>query len=146
MTFDEKMMREALREAERALREEEVPIGAVVTGPRGEVIGRGYNQTERLGDVTAHAEMIALTAAQNYLGGKVLEGCTLYVTIEPCVMCAGALRWCRPTRVVWGADEPKSGFTTVSETILHPRTEVTRGLLADDCRELMTRFFRSRRK
>jgi tRNA(adenine34) deaminase len=142
---DEYLMRQALEEAHLALEAEEVPIGAVVVSRRGEIIGRGHNQTEALQDVTAHAEMIALTSAQNYLGTKVLDDCTLYVTVEPCVMCAGALRWCRPARVVWGTDEPKVGFTTVSEAILHPRTEVTRGVLADDCRQLMRAFFHSRR-
>ncbi len=142
---DEALMREALREAELAREEGEVPIGAVVVSPDGEIIGRGHNQTEGLRDVTAHAEMIALTSAQGHLGAKLLTDCTLYVTIEPCVMCAGAIRWCRPTRLVWGADEPKVGFTTVSREILHPKTEVTSGILADDCRELMSRFFRDKR-
>lgn len=143
--LDEHFMREALREAEQARDEEEVPIGAVVVSPAREVIGRGHNQTEALGDVTAHAEMIALTSAQNHLGAKLLADCTLYVTAEPCVMCAGALRWSRPRRVVWGADEPKTGYTTVSRAILHPQTEVTRGVLEEECRGLLVDFFRARR-
>lgn len=142
---DEYFMREALREAELAREADEVPIGAVVVSPQGEIIGRGHNQTEALHDVTAHAEMIALTSAQNHLGAKVLTDCAIYVTVEPCVMCAGAIRWCRPVRVVWGVDEPKVGFTTVSREILHPRTEVVRGVLESQCRDLMTSFFRSKR-
>ena len=146
MTLDEKMMREALREAERALREEEVPIGAVVTGPRGEVIGRGYNQTERLGDVTAHAEMIAITAATEAMGGKYLNECTLYVTVEPCPMCAGALAWSQIGRVVYGAADPKRGFSMFSPSLMHPKTEVVSGVLADECGDLVTGFFRNKRK
>lgn len=144
-SLDEYLMREALREAEQACAEEEVPIGAVVVSPAGEVIGRGHNQTEALRDVTAHAEMIALTSAQNHLGAKLLTDCMIYVTVEPCVMCAGAIRWCRPARLVWGVDEPKVGFTTVSRSILHPRTEIVRGVLEEECRTLMSRFFRARR-
>lgn len=141
---DEYFMRQALAEAERAFATDEVPIGAVVVS-REQIIGRGYNQVEALQDVTAHAEMLALTAAQNSLGAKVLPECTLYVTVEPCVMCGGALRWSRVKRVVWGASEPKSGFTAVSRAILHPKTEVTEGVLAEECATLMKQFFRKKR-
>ena len=141
---DETFMRAALEEAVRAYEAGEVPIGAVVVaGDR--IIGRGYNQTESLRDVTAHAEMLALTSAQNTLGAKVLPECVLYVTVEPCVMCAGAIRWSRVGRLVWGCDEPKVGFTTISSEILHPKTTVSRGILADEARELMRRFFEERR-
>ncbi len=137
-------MHAALEEAGRAYEMGEVPIGAVVVVD-GRIIGRGYNQTESLRDVTAHAEMLALTSAQNTLGAKVLPECTLYVTVEPCVMCAGAIRWSRIARLVWGCDEPKSGFTTISREILHPKTFWTGGVLADEAAELMRRFFEHRR-
>ncbi|CQB86816.1 cytosine deaminase [Chlamydia trachomatis] len=141
---DQYFMKLALQEAQLAYEAEEVPIGAVIVS-RDTVIGRGHNLTETLQDVTAHAEMIALTAAQNYLGCKVLPDCTLYVTVEPCVMCAGAIRHSRLKRVVWGADEPKSGNTRFSDDILHPSTLVTRGILAEECASLMQDFFRHRR-
>lgn len=137
-------MREAIRQAQIAFEEDEVPIGAVVVSGK-RIIGRGYNQVERLQDATAHAEMLALTAASQYLGNKYLEDCTLYVTIEPCAMCAGALRWVQVKRIVFGAPEPKFGFSRFSEELIHPKTEITGGLLEDECRELMQNFFRQKR-
>lgn len=141
---DEKFMRMAIDEARKALKEQEVPIGAVVVcGER--VIGRGHNLVETLCDATAHAEMQSITAAAATLGGKYLKGCTLYVTVEPCIMCAGALAWSQIDRVVYGADDPKRGYTTVSGRIFHPKTVVERGVLVDECEELMTEFFKSLR-
>ena len=128
-SMDEKFMRLALNEARKALAAEEVPIGAVVVS-RGAVVGRGHNLVETLSDPTAHAEMQALTAAAATVGGKYLPECTLYVTVEPCVMCAGAIAWAQTGRVVWGADDPKRGYRRYSESVLHPRTSVTRGILA----------------
>ena len=141
---DEKFMRMAIDEARKALKEQEVPIGAVVVcGER--VIGRGHNLVETLCDATAHAEMQSITAAAATLGGKYLKGCTLYVTVEPCIMCAGALAWSQIDRVVYGADDPKRGYTTVSGRIFHPKTVVERGVLADECESLMTEFFKNLR-
>lgn len=141
---DEYYMREALREARAAAQEDEVPIGAVVvSGDR--VIGRGHNQTELLHDVTAHAEMLALTAAEEALGAKYLTDCTLYVTVEPCPMCAGALGWTQVGRIVYGAADPKRGFTLLTGPLLHPKTEVTGGVLADECEALMREFFKNKR-
>ena len=141
---DEKFMRMAIDEARKALKEQEVPIGAVVVcGER--VIGRGHNLVETLCDATAHAEMQSITAAAATLGGKYLKGCTLYVTVEPCIMCAGALAWSQIDRVVYGADDPKRGYTTVSGRIFHPKSVVERGVLADECESLMTEFFKSLR-
>ena len=139
-------MREALKEAEEAFCEDEVPVGAVVVC-NNKIIGRGHNQTERLVDVTAHAEMLATTAAQSNLGGRVLPECTLYVTVEPCYMCAGAIGWARLGKVVWGTDDPKKGFHTHygGKSPLHTRTQVCSGVLADECAELMTAFFRKKR-
>ncbi|WP_297627947.1 nucleoside deaminase [uncultured Rikenella sp.] len=136
----ETYMRMALAEAREALRREEVPIGAVVVA-RDRVIARAHNLTETLNDVTAHAEMQALTAAAAALGGKYLDRCTLYVTVEPCPMCAAALRWAQLEALVYGAADPKRGYTTVSETLLHPKTEVTTDILGDECAGLMTDFF-----
>ena len=142
---DEKFMRMAIDEARKALKEQEVPIGAVVVcGER--VIGRGHNLVETLCDATAHAEMQSITAAAATLGGKYLKGCTLYVTVEPCIMCAGALAWSQIDRVVYGADDPKRGYTTVSGRIFHPKTIVERGVLAEECESLMTTFFAKLRK
>ena len=144
-TQDKKFMRMAIDEAKKALIEEEVPIGAVVVcGDR--VIGRGHNLVEALCDATAHAEMQAITAAASTLGGKYLKGCTLYVTVEPCVMCAGALAWSQIGRVVYGAMDPKRGYSTYSDSILHPKTEVVAGVLKEECEALMSEFFRSLRK
>lgn len=142
---DEKYMRMALNEAERALAKREVPIGAVVVaGDR--IIGRGHNLVETLGDATAHAEMQAITAAMSTLGGKYLTECTLYVTVEPCVMCGGALAWSQIGRVVYGASDPKRGYSTYSERIMHPKTEVVAGVLEEESEALMKRFFASLRK
>lgn len=138
--IDEKFMRLALNEARKALEEQEVPIGAVVVSGDA-VIGRGHNLVETLADPTAHAEMQALTAAAATLGGKYLKNCTLYVTVEPCIMCAGAIAWAQVGRVVWGADDPKKGYRRYSESVFHPKTSVTRGVLREACEALMTDFF-----
>lgn len=138
-------MQQALGEARAALAADEVPIGAVVVS-EGRVIGRGHNLVETLQDPTAHAEMQALTAAAATLGGKYLPRCTLYVTVEPCVMCAGAIAWAQVGRVVWGADDPKRGFRSCSERILHPRTEVLNGVLREECEALMSDFFAALRR
>ena len=137
-------MREALREALAAEAAGEIPIGAVIVG-RGRIIGRGHNMTETLHDATAHAEMIAITTATEAIGGKYLNDCTLYVTVEPCPMCAGALNWSQIGRIVYGAPDPKRGHSLFSPSLLHPRTEVTSGILADECAALMTSFFKSNR-
>lgn len=143
---DEYYMQVALQEARIALNEGEVPIGAVIITQSGEIIGRGHNQTEALQDVTAHAEMLAITSAQINLGCKLLPDCTLYVTVEPCVMCAGAIRWSRFQRIVWGASEPKVGFyTTIGGSILHPKTTITHGVLEEEARKLMQSFFQNKR-
>ena len=141
---DEVYMKEALREAHKALEEGEVPIGAVVVAG-GRIVGRGHNLTERLNDVTAHAEMQAFTAAASYVGGKYLRGCTLYVTIEPCVMCAGAAYWTQIDRIVFGALDEKRGFSTLGNKVLHPKTTLTRGVLEKECADLVTSFFRKKR-
>jgi tRNA(adenine34) deaminase len=142
---DEKYMRMAIEEAERALAKREVPIGAVVVaGDR--VIGRGHNLVETLVDATAHAEMQAITAAMTTLGGKYLNECTIYVTVEPCVMCGGALAWSQIGRVVYGTRDDKRGYSTYSERIMHPRTEVVEGILREECETLMKRFFATLRK
>ena len=144
MEDDGKYMQEALREARAAGAEDEVPIGAVVVC-RGRIIARGHNMTERLHDPTAHAEMIALTAATEALGGKYLDDCTLYVTVEPCPMCAAALCWAQLGRLVWGAGDERRGYTRFTPSLLHPRTEVTSGLLADECSGLVKDYFKSKR-
>ena len=144
MEIDEKFMREALREAQAAGAEGEIPIGAVVVC-RGRVIAKGHNMTERLSDPTAHAEMIAITAATEALGGKYLSDCCLYVTVEPCPMCAAALAWAQISRVVWGADDPKRGFSLFTPSLLHPRTETAKGVLADECSALVSTFFKAMR-
>ena len=143
---DEYFMLQAIREAKRAMEEDEVPIGAVVV-LNDKVIARGYNMTEKLKDPTAHAEMIALTSAFNFLGSKYLPEATLYVTAEPCLMCAGALYWSKIAKVVWGADDEKNGHKriTKSEWPFHPKTEVVKGILKDECAELIRNFFRSKR-
>lgn len=137
-------MRQAIAEARKSLSMDEIPIGAVIVC-RDTIIARGHNLTERLHDVTAHAEMQAITAAAEYLGGKYLDGCTIYVTVEPCVMCAGALGWSQISRVVYGAPDARRGFTLLSPDALHPRTEVTGGVLEDECSQLMKSFFASKR-
>ena len=138
--MDEQMMRLALKEAERAYEEGEVPVGAVVVC-EGRVIARAHNQTERLGDVTAHAEMLAITSAANLLGGKYLTNCTLYVSVEPCVMCAGALGWAQVGRVVYGATDEKRGYHLFAPQAMHVRTEVVAGVLEEECAGLMKSFF-----
>jgi tRNA(adenine34) deaminase len=145
MLTDEYFMRQALAEARLALTEGEIPIGAVVVLDN-TIIGRGHNQTERLRDVTAHAEMLAISAAANFVGNKYLGACSLYVTIEPCVMCAGASAWAQVRRVVYGADEPKVGFRRHSPSLLHPRTQLCSGVLAEECAALMLDFFHAKRK
>ena len=137
---DEQMMREALREAEAARAAGEVPIGAVVTC-KGRIIARAHNLTEALHDTTAHAEMQAVTIASEYLGGKYLSDCTLYVTVEPCPMCAAALNWAQLPRLVYGCADPRRGYSLFTPSLLHPRTEVRAGVLADECSALMQRFF-----
>ena len=141
---DDYFMAQALAEADRALAAEEIPIGAVVVFEQ-RIIGRGHNQTERLRDVTAHAEMLALTAAANHLGNKYLHGCTLYVTVEPCVMCAGASHWAQLRAVVFGADEPKAGFRRHGQ-LLHPRTQLRGGVRAEECAARLREFFNVKRK
>ena len=142
--LDQKYMREALSEAKLALADGEIPIGAVVVC-KGRIIGRGHNMTERLNDPTAHAEMIAITAATEALGGKYLEDCTLYVTVEPCPMCAGALNWAQVPRVVYGAPDPKRGSTLFSPSLFHPKTTLSGGILQEDCATLMKEFFKEKR-
>ncbi len=144
MTTDEQYMRKAIAEAEQAAAEGEIPIGAVVVC-RGRILARTHNLTETLHDVTAHAEMQAITAAANALGGKYLQDCTLYVTVEPCPMCAGALGWSQIRRVVYGAVDEKRGYRKIAPTALHPKTEVVTGVCEDECRELMQSFFKERR-
>ena len=145
MEQDERYMKDALREAQAAAAEDEVPIGAVVVC-RGRIIGKGHNMTERLDDPTAHAEMIAITAATEAMGGKYLNDCTIYVTVEPCPMCAGALAWSQIGKVVYGASDPKRGFSIFSPSLMHPKTEVVSGVLSDECGNLVTEFFRNKRK
>jgi tRNA(adenine34) deaminase len=141
---DELYMRKALQEAELAYEEGEIPIGAVIVC-QDRVISRAHNLTETLHDVTAHAEMQAITAAANQLGGKYLKDCTLYVTVEPCVMCAGALGWSQMSRVVYGASDEKRGYEKYAPHAMHPKCEITRGVLEEECRTLMQRFFQERR-
>ncbi len=143
--MDEKYMKEAIREAMNAAAEDEVPIGAIIVC-KGSIIGKGHNMTERLNDPTAHAEMIAITAACEAIGGKYLNDCTLYVTVEPCPMCAGALAWSQIGKVVYGASDPKRGFSKFSPSLMHPKTEVISGILADECSRPVTDFFKSKRK
>ncbi len=144
MTDDERYMRKALDEAEVARESGEVPIGAVVVCG-GQVIARCHNLTETLRDVTAHAEMQAITAAAEHLGGKYLTDCTLYVTVEPCAMCAGALGWSQMKRVVYGADDEKRGYRLYAPKALHPKTAVASGVMQEECRKLMQEFFKSKR-
>jgi tRNA(adenine34) deaminase len=138
---DEYFMREALKEANKALEQGEIPVGAVVAcGNR--VIARGHNLTEKLVDATAHAEMLSVTAAANYLGSKYLNECTLYVTLEPCVMCAGALHWSQLKKLVYGASDVQRGYSLIQNPLLHPRTEVVKGLFGDEAKALLDRFFK----
>ena len=140
---DERFMREAISEARKALAQDEIPIGAVVVA-NGMIIGRGHNLTETLHDVTAHAEMQAITAAAEWLGGKYLDQCTLYVTVEPCVMCAGAIAWSQLARLVFGAADDKRGYQRYAPNALHPKTEVASGILAEECSAMMKDFFKSK--
>jgi tRNA(adenine34) deaminase len=142
---DEYFMRRALLEAEQAFKEDEIPVGAVVVS-QNRIIARAHNLTETLNDVTAHAEMQAITAAANLLGGKYLNECTLYVTIEPCVMCAGALGWSQIGRIVYGASDEKRGFRKYAPDALHPKTEVVNGILENECAVLVKEFFQKKRK
>jgi len=160
MTTDEKYMTMALHEAHLAYEQGEIPVGCVIVANKGVsgladerlsgqqpvVIGRGHNLTQMLHDVTAHAEMQAITAATETLGGKYLQGCTLYVTVEPCIMCAGAIGWAQISRLVYGAADPKRGYATFAPQALHPKCTVTSGVLADECQQLMQEFFADRRK
>ncbi|MCB9292433.1 MAG: nucleoside deaminase [Lewinellaceae bacterium] len=142
---DEHFMKQALLEAEAALEQGEVPVGAVVVC-RNQVIARAHNQTEQLNDVTAHAEILALTAASHFLGSKYLPECTLFVTLEPCVMCAGALQWAQLGRLVYGAPDDKRGFMEYGKRLLHPKTQVEYGVMFGECSMLLKEFFRKRRK
>ena len=138
-------MGEALKEARKAYDADEVPVGAVVVAEN-RIIARAHNLTERLHDVTAHAEMQAITSAANALGGKYLVDCTLYVTLEPCLMCAGALAWSQVSSIVFGASDPKKGFTLLEKNILHPKTHVIKGVLAEECEQILKDFFIQKRK
>ena len=144
MTADERFMRMALDEARMAMKQDEIPVGAVVVANE-QVIGRGHNLTETLRDVTAHAEMQAITAGAETLGGKYLTGCTLYVTVEPCVMCAGAIGWSQLGRLVYGASDEKRGFKRFAPEALHPKTVVVSGVMEEECAELMKAFFKKKR-
>ena len=141
---DEHFMKLALKEAQEALAKDEVPVGAIVVSGN-QVIARGHNLSETLNDVTAHAEMQAITAAANHIGGKYLKKCTLYVTLEPCVMCAGALYWSQIDKIVFGASDEKRGATQLPKNIFHPKTEIVRGVMENECGQLLKDFFRSKR-
>lgn len=141
---DEEFMRKALLEAQAAFDEDEIPVGAIIVC-QGRIISRAHNLTEMLRDVTAHAEMQAITAGANQLGGKYLKDCTLYVTVEPCVMCAGAIGWAQISRVVYGASDEKRGYSKFAPHALHPKTTVTAGVLEAECRQLMQDFFERKR-
>lgn len=141
---DEYFMKAAFAEAKRAFEEDEIPVGAVIVC-KNQVIARAHNMTEKLNDVTAHAEMIAFTSASNYLNSKYLEDCTLYVTLEPCNMCAGAAFWTQIDRIVFGASDEKRGYSKTSLKMIHPKTMITRGIMATECGELMKEFFRKKR-
>jgi tRNA(adenine34) deaminase len=141
---DEYFMGEAIKEAKSAEQEGEIPIGAVVVWKK-RIIARSHNMTERLNDVTAHAEMLAITAATNYIGGKYLLDCALYVTIEPCPMCASALSWAQIGKIVFGAHDPKHGYSLISSSLLHPQTLITSGIRKEECAEMISEFFKKRR-
>jgi len=141
---EEKYMQAALDEAAKAFEKQEVPIGAVIVCNE-LIIARAHNLTETLHDPTAHAEMQAITAATNWLGGKYLTDCTIYVTVEPCAMCAGALGWSQVSGLVYGAADEKKGFTLVKGKLLHPKTKVASGILEEECREMMVKFFKTKR-
>jgi len=137
-------MKEALKEAQKAFEEDEVPVGAIVVCDN-KIIARAHNMTEKLNDVTAHAEMLAITSATNFLGGKYLNECSLYVTLEPCIMCGGALYWSQIKKVVYASPDLKRGFSTIEKNIFHPKTEVIRGLMQQEASDLITSFFKSKR-
>ena len=137
---DEYFMKEALKQAEMALADKEIPVGAVIVC-NNRIIAKACNQTEKLNDSTAHAEMIALTAAFNYLGSKYLQDCSIYVTLEPCVMCAGALYWAQIGKLYFGSSDPKRGYRTTDSTILHPKTKVFDEILSKDCKQILNKFF-----
>ena len=141
---DEYFMREALKEAQKGMAAGEIPIGAVIVAGE-QIIARAHNLTEQLNDVTAHAEMQAITAASEHLGGKYLEDCTLYVTLEPCLMCAGAAYWGRIGRIVYGAADEKRGYTLLGKAVLHPKTIVSQGVMQQECKLLLKEFFESKR-
>ena len=145
MTADERYMRKALEEARLAFEADEIPVGAVVVCGD-QIIARGHNLTEMLHDVTAHAEMQAITAAAEHLGGKYLDVCTLYVTVEPCIMCAGAIGWSQLGRLVYGASDPKRGYSFFAPKALHPKTKVVSGVLEEECATLMKEFFQRKRR
>lgn len=142
---DEYFMKEALKEAQKALSKDEIPIGAVIVS-KNQIIARAHNLTETLNDVTAHAEMQAITAAANAIGGKYLADCILYVTIEPCLMCAGALYWSQISKIVYGASDNKRGYTTSNTQILHPKTQVEKGVLENECSNILIDFFKKKRQ
>ena len=142
---DEYFMNEALKEAQKAFDADEVPVGAVIVA-NNKIIARAHNYTERLNDVTAHAEMQAITSAANAIGGKYLNDCVLYVTLEPCIMCAGALHWSHITKIVYGATDSKKGYSKINQMLLHPKTVVVNGVLESACSKLLTDFFQSKRK
>ena len=145
MIFDDQyFMQEALKEAQKAFDKDEVPVGAIVVS-NNTMIARAHNLTEQLNDVTAHAEMQAITAATNHIGAKYLNDCTLYVTLEPCVMCAGAIAWAQMGSLVYGASDPKKGFTLIEHNILHPKTLVKRGIMEQECSEIIKKFFNKKR-
>lgn len=144
MNTDERFMRMAMNEAEQATAQGEIPVGAIVVC-RGQVISRAHNLTETLHDVTAHAEMQAITSAADYLGGKYLQDCTLYVTLEPCIMCAGAIGWAQISRLVYGASDERRGFSTFAPKALHPKCEVVKGVFEEECKQMVVDFFKSRR-
>ena len=141
---DEYFMTEALKEAEKAMKLDEVPIGAIIVCDN-QIIARAHNYSQRLNDVTAHAEMQAFTSASDYLGGKYLNECTLYVTLEPCVMCGGASFWTQIKRIVYGASDKKRGFSNIEENILHPKTEVIKGIHEEKCSKILHEFFQNKR-
>lgn len=144
MEKDEKYMKLALQEAREAFSEDEIPVGAIIEC-KGKIVGKGHNMVERLNDPTAHAEMIAITSATEAIGGKYLNDCTLYVTVEPCPMCAAALNWAQIGRIVYGASDIKRGFSLFSPSLLHPKTELTSAVLSEECSSLMTDYFKNKR-
>lgn len=144
MNTDERFMRMAIKEAEQAAADGEIPVGAIVVC-KGQIISRAHNLTETLHDVTAHAEMQAITSAADYLGGKYLQDCTLYVTLEPCIMCAGAIGWAQISRLVYGAGDERRGFSTFAPKALHPKCEVVKGVFEEECKQMVVDFFKSKR-